>query len=344
MARFSQFAIAAAKLALDDSRVCLSPTLAAGTFISFGTSVSGFGPISEGPLVHFRDKGVGAVEPWTALEYPPHAAASYIAIELGITGQAVSQSSNCCTGLDAIHRAYSEIASGRTSLAIAGSCDTPLYPAPFAAFCALRTLSCRNDVPQKASRPYDRLRDGIVLSEASAAVVLEELSHAEARGATIYASVLGFGAASEAVGMRKGDLSGALMAKAIRSAFQDAVITPETIDHINAHGSSLPDYDLCDTNAFKAALGQHAYRIPITSIKSMIGQPISAAGVLQTVAACKSINTCRIPPTINQEVADPECDLDYTPNVARTARIRHVLVNCHSFGGSVAALVLGPPC
>src|SRR2546428_3165704 len=224
MARFSQFAVAATRLAIEDSRITLSSTLASEIFISFGTSVSGFGTITEGPLEHFRQKGVAAVEPWAALEYPPHAAASHIAIELGIKGPAVSLSSNCCTGLDVIHRAYIEIAAGRTAVAIAGSCDAPLFPAPFAAFCALRTLSRRNNAPEKASRPYDRLRDGIVLSEGGASVILEYLAHAEARGAHIYESVLGFGGASEAIGMRKGDVSGLLMAKAIRDAISDADI------------------------------------------------------------------------------------------------------------------------
>ena len=141
--------------------------------------------------------------------------------------------------------------------------------------------------------------------------------------------------------MRKGDLSGKRMAAAILEAIHQAELMPESVDHVNAHGSSLPDYDICDTNAFKEAFGQHAYRIPISSIKSMIGQPISAAGTMQAAAACLSIRDQVVPPTINQEVSDPQCDLDYVPNASRIARVRHVVVNGHSFGGSVAALVLG---
>ena len=180
-----------------------------------------------------------------------------------------------------------------------------------------------------------------MLSEGGAAVILEELEAALARGARIYAEVLGYDAASEAIGMRKGDISGRVMANTIRAAIHHATLAPGDIDHINAHGSSLPDFDLYDTRAFKTALGEHAYRIPITSIKSMIGQPISAAGTFQTAAACMSIERQHVPPTINQEVPDPQCDLDYVPNASRTARIRHVLINGHSFGGSVSALVLG---
>jgi 3-oxoacyl-(acyl-carrier-protein) synthase len=143
--------------------------------------------------------------------------------------------------------------------------------------------------------------------------------------------------------MRKGDLEGVVMGTALSGAIADARLGPMDIDHVNAHGSSLPDYDICDTNGFKRALGKHAYSIPITSIKSMIGQPVSAAGALQTVSACLSIVNQIVPPTINQEVRDPKCDLDYVPNRARNARIRNVLINGHSFGGSVAALVIGRP-
>jgi 3-oxoacyl-[acyl-carrier-protein] synthase II len=141
--------------------------------------------------------------------------------------------------------------------------------------------------------------------------------------------------------MRKGDLSGKRMGVAIQNAIRQAGLTPDAIDHVNAHGSSLVDYDICDTNAFKEAFGKHAYKIPVSSIKSMIGQPVSAAGTFQAAAACLSLRDQIVPPTINQDVRDPQCDLDYVPNVSRVARVRHVVINGHSFGGSVAALVIG---
>jgi 3-oxoacyl-(acyl-carrier-protein) synthase len=172
---------------------------------------------------------------------------------------------------------------------------------------------------------------------------LEDLETALDRGATVYAEVLGHAAASEAIGMRKGDLEGTIMARTLTAAIADAGLVPLDIDHINAHGSSLPDYDISDTNGFKKALGRHAYSIPVVSIKSMIGQPISAAGALQTVCSCLAITHQIVPPTINQEVPDPKCDLDYVPNRARPSRIRTVLINGHSFGGSVSALVIGNP-
>jgi 3-oxoacyl-[acyl-carrier-protein] synthase II len=341
-ARFSQFALAATRLALTDSKLSIGSTLGGETAICYGTSVSGADVADEASrILYGNSTGRNDVKPWAALEYPSHAATSYLAIEFGITGPAISVSSNCCTGIDAIHTAASYIAGGRSKVAIAGGCDAPLIPLSFAAFCALGALSSRTDDPRKASRPYDLMRDGIVLGEGAGTVILEDLEHALDRGAHIYAEVLGHAAASEALGMRKGDLEGVVMASTIAAAISDARLGPGDIDHVNAHGSSLPDYDICDTNGFKKALGKHAYSIPITSIKSMIGQPVSAAGVLQTVCACLSIANQIVPPTINQEVRDPKCDLDYVPNRARNARVRNVLLNGHSFGGSVAALVIG---
>jgi 3-oxoacyl-[acyl-carrier-protein] synthase II len=343
-ARFSQFAVAATRLALDDSKLKLRGNLCSQTAICYGTSVNGVGDIAdEAAQTLHGAQGAAGMKPWAVLEYPSHAASSYMAIEFGITGPALSVSSNCCTGIDAIHSAASIIAAGKAKVAMAGGCDTPLFPLSFAGFCALGALSNRTQDPHRASRPYDLMRDGIVLGEGAATVVLEDFDFAVNRGATIYAEVLGHAAASEAIGMRKGDIEGTVMATALSAAIADAQLTAVDIDHINAHGSSLPDYDVCDTNGFKKALGRHAYSIPIVSIKSMIGQPISAAGALQAVCACLSIANQTVPPTINQEVADPKCDLDYVPNCARTARIRNVLINGHSFGGSVAALVLGRP-
>ncbi len=340
MGRFSQFAVAATRLALDDAKLSITPPLSRKTAICCGTSVAGL-ELAVAGVGDFLHEGAGVIKPWTALEYPSHAASSYVAIEFGITGPALSVSSNCCTGIDVIHAAASQISDGGVKVALAGASDTPIFPAIFDSFCTLGALTKRNDAPREASRPYDLLRDGLVLSEGSATLVLEDLDFALDRGARIYAEVLGHGSASEAVGMRKGDPSGMVMARAIEDAIRTARLTPNSIDHINAHGSSLPDYDICDTKAFKHAFGDQAYRIPITSIKSMIGQPISAAGVLQTAAACLSIQHQLVPPTINQVVPDPQCDLDYVPNTARVARVSHVLINGHSFGGSVAALVVG---
>lgn len=340
MARFSQFAVVATQLALEDARLSITPALSGDVTICYGTSVAGL-ELAVAGVYDFTQRGVGVIKPSTALDYPPHAASSYLSMEFGIKGPALSVSSNCCTGIDAIQVASSLIATSRAKIALAGACDTPIFPQIFDSFCTLGALTKRDDAPQKASRPYDQRRDGLVLAEGGATLILEDLEFALARGAHIYAEVLGYGAASEAAGMRAGDQSGQVMAHAICAAIKSADLRPGDIDYINAHGSSLPDFDIVDSNAFKHALGAHAYRVPITSIKSMIGQPVSAAGVLQSAAACLSIQHQLVPPTINQEFPDPQCDLDYVPNMSRVARVRHVLINGHSFGGSVTALVLG---
>jgi 3-oxoacyl-[acyl-carrier-protein] synthase II len=340
MARFSQLALAATRLALEDANLTITPTLSPATGIFYGTSVAGLQLVFDG-YPDFLKGGVAAVKPWTAIEYPPHASSSYLAIEFGIKGPSLSVSSNCCTGIDAIHTAANQVSSGSVRIALAGATDAPIFPEIFASFCALGALTTRNGDPKGASRPYDLLRDGLVLGEAGATLVLEDFEFARDRGAKIYAEVLGYGAANEAAGMRKGDPSGTVMADAILRAISDAGLLPQHIDHINAHGSSLPDYDVCDTLAFKRAFGNYAYSIPTASIKSMIGQPISVAGILQAAAACLTLRHQIVPPTINQEVPDPQCDLDYVPNHSRVARVRHALLNGHSFGGSVAALVVG---
>jgi len=341
MARFSQFAVAATRLAIDDAHLSISKALSPQVAIAFGTSVNGGGDVAAEALETLHRTGVDDVKPWAALEYPPHAASSYLAIEFGIKGPAVTVSSNCCTGLDAIQAGFSSIVSRRANVAIVGASDAPIFPLSFGAFCALGALTKRNHDPAGSSRPYDALRDGIVIAEGAATLVLEDLEFAQSRGAFAYAEVLGHGAASEAINMRKGDLSGKDMAGAILAAIRNAHLSPSEIDHVNAHGSSLPDYDICDSNSFKQALGEHAFHIPISSIKSMVGQPISAAGTMQSVAGCLSIQHQIVPPTINQEVSDPACNLDYVPNQARTARVNHVLMNGHSFGGSVVAMVIG---
>lgn len=339
MGRFSQFAVAATRLSLEDASLTITPTLSPRVTVCYGSS--GGGDVFEAAVSRVLNEGPTGVAPWAALEYPPHAPASYVSIEFKITGRSFSMTSNCCTGLDALYLGYSQIASGEATVAVVGACEAPLSPVAFATFCALGSLTTRPCAPREASRPYDGLRDGLVIGEGAATIILESVEFARSRGAHMYAEIRGYGAASEALGMRKGDLSGQAMAYALSQAIGSAGLTPLDIDHVNAHGSSLRDFDVCDSNAFKTALGPRAYSIPISSIKSMIGQPFSAAGVIQTAAACLSIDHARVPPTINQEVPDPDCDLDYVPNVSRGARVRNVLINGHSFGGSVSALVIG---
>lgn len=340
--RFSQFAVASALLAVQDAKLPIEAALADRVAVCFGTSVNGVG---DAERVHegFLERGPSRQLIPVVVACPPHTATSQIAIELGITGPGVTVSSNCCTGLDAIHAAWSQIASGRVDAAVAGGAEAPLFPFSFSAFDALGLLSKRNDDPQAASRPYDALRDGLVLGEGGGALVMEELSFARDRGASIYAEVAGFAAAGEGTDMRKSDATGSALASAIDRALASARMAPEDIDYINAHGSSLPDYDVCDTNAFKKAFGHGAYSVPVSSIKSMLGQAVSASGAFQAISSCLSIREGIVPPTANQEVRDPQCDLDYVPNKARSCRVRNVLMNAHGIGGGFSVLVLKAP-
>jgi 3-oxoacyl-[acyl-carrier-protein] synthase II len=340
--RFSQFAVASARLAVDDAKITIDKALADRTGVCFGTSVNGMGEaehlhegfLTEGPTRRIIPVVVGC---------PPHSATSQVAIELALTGPAVTVSSNCCTGLDAIATAWSQIASGRTDVAIAGGAEAPIYPFAFSTFEALGLLSKRNDQPVAASRPYDALRDGLVLGEGAGALVLEELDFARDRGARIYAELAGFASAGEGADMRKSDATGSALASAISGALDNARLAADDIDYINAHGSSLPDYDVCDTNAFKLAFGRRAYSIPTSSIKSMLGQAVSASGAFQAISSCLSIRDGIVPPTANYEHPDPLCDLDYVPKKPRPARVRNVLMNAHGIGGGFSVLILKPP-
>lgn len=338
--RFAQFAVASTRLALDDASLAITPQNSEHVGVAYGTSLAGVGDVASELFRGFGDCAVHGIPVEHVVEYPAHVAAGHIAAEFKIHGPAMTVSTNCCTGLDAIYAGYSLIKFGKVKAILAGGCDAPIFPETFGAFCAVGALTRHNDDPLRASRPFDKLHDGIVLGEGAGTLVLEDLDCAMARGARIYAEILGHGAANDA-GSPRWHLTGRAMAHAIAGALREAELKPSQIDHINAHGCGLPPSDICDTNAFKKAFGARAYQLPITSIKSMIGQPLAAAGVLQTAAACLSIRDQCVPPTINQQERDPNCDLDYVPNTFRVAPVRRALINSQGAGGSHAALVIG---
>jgi 3-oxoacyl-[acyl-carrier-protein] synthase II len=341
MGRFAQFAVAATRLALDDAKLAIASQLSEQVGVAYGTSLAGVGDLATEMFRGFGTAGVQGIPAASVIEYPPHLAAGQIAAEFKIHGPAMTVSTNCCTGLDAIYAGYSLIKNGKVKAVLAGGCDAPIFPETFASFCAFGALSAgHNNEPHRASRPYDKLHAGIVLGEGGGTLVLEDLDFALARGARIYAEVLGHGGANDAGSPRR-HMTGKAMATAIATALREADLAPAAIDHVNAHGCGLPQSDICDTNAFKRTFGERAYHIPITSIKSMIGQPLAAAGVFQTAAACLAIQDQRVPPTINQDERDPACDLDYVPNTARSVAVSHVVVNSQGVGGSHAALVIG---
>ena len=340
--RFSQFAVAAAKLAAADAG--LSPPLdSRRTMACIGSAYNGLGDVYEPARFAFDRQGVSGVPPMSAVEYAAHAPVSHVSAELGISGQAMTLASACTTGLDVVQWASSQIQHGNADIVLAGSTETPISTSCFFGFSAMRALSTFNSPPLRASRPYDLHRAGLVIGEGSAVCVFEELEHARARNVPIYAEVLGHGSGNEGAYGTKMDASELALSDAIESALYDAALRPNQIDHINAHGNSLPDFDLAETMAFKRTFGRHAYSTPIVSIKSMIGHALGAAASLQVAAACLTIANSIIPPTINLDSPDPECDLDYVPLRRRLSRVRNVLINAHALGGTHSALIVGTP-
>lgn len=338
--RFTHFGVASSKMAVADSGIDLSKENRNRCGVSFGTSVGGESDIYESQIRKYLQNGPSVVRRFTAPECSPQVTTGYICSELKITGPNSALSSGCSTGLDIVDWGYKMIKGGEIDVAVVGSSDAPIFPFAWATFCALGFLSKRNEEPEKASRPYDRNRDGVVLSEGGAAIVLEELNHALQRGADIYAEVISYASSCEGQDVYKVDVSGRSLTFALKQAFITGKMRKEEIDYICSHGNAIPDYDLAETNAFKAFFGDYAYKIPISSIKSMTGQVYAAGGDFQIVAACLGLKNGIIPPTINLDVPDPLCDLDYVPHYARYSNIDTVLINSHSVGGKDSVLVL----
>jgi 3-oxoacyl-[acyl-carrier-protein] synthase II len=342
--RFSQFAVAAAKLALEDARVAINREVPERIMVCMGTSMNGVTDVYEAARSGYVGTGVSGIPRWSGIEYAAHAAASHVSIELCIKGQAMTLASACTAGLDVVQWAYSEITRGRADLVFAGGTDAPINSElSVATLCALGVLTSYSGPPERASRPYDLHRDGLVLGEGAAVYTLESLDHALERDATIYAEVLGFGSGNEGGFGPHIAASELALTEAICTALAQANLSPTDLDYINAHGNALPDYDIVETQAFKHALGDAAYNVPISSIKSMIGHAMGAASSFQVAAACMAIQHQMIPPTINLETPDPQCDLDYVPRTARHARVRKVLINAHAMGGTHSVLILGTP-
>ena len=340
MSRVAQFAVATTYMAIEDSGLEISDENRHEIGACFGTTI-GKGDIFEQDHAEYLKKGMKGIYPLTALQFCPHSLTGYVSVEFGISGSATTISSGCATGLDVIIWGYSQIRDGGMKAIIVGSAETPLFPFFFSALCASGNLSTRNDDPKRASRPYDFRRDGLVISEGGSAVLLEDLESALDRGAKIYAEILGFGSAEEGLDMMKCDTSGGTLARTIKAALAMAKLDASKIDYICAHGNSMPDYDIAETNAFKLVFGKRAYKIPISSIKSMTGQTLAAGGGFQVVASCLTLQNGIVPPTINYEIPDPNCDLDYVPNQARAARVHTVLINAHSLGETHSVLILG---
>ncbi len=339
MSRQTRLAMGAAALALKDAGLD-GQMCGQGACCIVGTSNPSYDLI-EGEFLKFTGPmGLSAGLPWALKQIDPFSISSAISYFYGFRDASRAFCTSCTAGLTSIGQAFWEIRKGSFDIAIAGSVDSAVFPITFLFFCSAGIMSRRNDSPQKASRPFDRLRDGGVLSEGAGLVILEPLDRALARGANIIAEVIGYGESAESVEhrrVRKG------MSAAMALAIADAGIIPNDIDYVCAHAPSDPLTDLTETLALKDVFGSYAYRVPVSSIKSMIGNPQSAAGPLQVAAAALAIRDGIIPPTINLEEPDPECDLDYVPLTARRGSVKISMVNSHGINGTDASLILADP-
>ncbi len=335
----SQMAVAAAKMAVKDAALDLDNADRERIGVVVGTAMAGHAFIIEQHDA-WREKGPMRINPFTALTVFPDAPASFISIDLGLHGPSFSLATACSSALDAVGYAFNAIRKGELDAIIMGGAESTVFPQAFSAFCMLRAMSQRNDDPEQASRPFDRERDGFVLGEGAGMLVLEDLEHAKRRGGHIYAEIAGFGMTCDAYHMTAPEPSGQQAMRAIQLALKDAGVKPTDIDYINAHGTSTPLNDKTETFVIKQVFGQHAYRVPVSATKSMIGHLIGAAGAVELIATVLAMEHQVVPPTINYEIPDPECDLDYVPNVARKATIDIALKNSFGFGGKNSALVV----
>jgi 3-oxoacyl-[acyl-carrier-protein] synthase II len=286
------------------------------------------------------NRGPNRVSPFFIPMMISNMAAGQVSILTGAKGPNSTSVSACASGTHSIGDAFRIIQHGDADVMIAGGAEATIRPLAFAGFCAARAMSTRNDEPEKASRPFDKDRDGFVMGEGAGVLILEELEHAKKRGANIIAEIVGYGMSGDAYHLTSPDPEGEGAARSMAHAIQDAGLKPEDIDYINAHGTSTDLNDKFETMAIKKAFGDHAYKLAISSNKSMIGHLLGAAGGVEAVATAMTLKEQIIPPTINYETPDPECDLDYVPNEARRARIRAALSNSLGFGGHNATIVL----
>ena len=337
--RFVHLGMASSKVAIDDSKL----DLANEDLDRFGVIIgSGLGGalFHEEQIIAGYDKGLHRLNARSVPRISPNAVASHIAIQYNLRGPNIVISNACASGTYAVGEAFRLVKCADMDMCVAGGAEAPLTEFTFSAYDALNVLSRRNDQPERASRPFDKDRDGFVIAEGSAVLILEELSHALKRGAHIYAEVIGYGANSGAYHIVMPQPDGVDAIKAMRKALADAQIKPEDVDYINAHGTSTSLNDKAETKAIKEVFQEHAYKIPVSSTKSMIGHSIGAAGAIEALVCALTIENNLIPPTINYKTPDPDCDLDYVPNQARQKKVDVTLSNSFGFGNCNACLIL----
>ncbi len=342
MDRFTQFAVAAANQAVKDSGLDFSKEDPYRVGSIVGTGIGGIKEIEE-QHIKLLEKGVRQVSPFTVPRLMANAACGTIAILYGLKGPNFCVSSACASANHAIGEAFCNIISGRSNIMITGGTEAALTPIGLASFCAARSLSTRNDEPTKASRPFDKDRDGFVLAEGAGILILEEFEHAEKRQAKIYAELLGYAATDDGYHITAPLPDGAGAAKTMELAIADAGIQKEKVDYINAHGTGTELNDIAESTAIKSVFSQHAYEIPISSTKSCLGHLLGASAAVELIVCIKAINESLIPPTINLENQDERCDLkmDYVPLKARQAKVNIAMSNSFGFGGHNTCVVVG---
>jgi 3-oxoacyl-[acyl-carrier-protein] synthase II len=336
--RYTHFGFVAAKQAVKDSGLEMAKEDGDRVGVLIGSGIGGMYTY-ESQLKVLAERGPRKVSPFTIPSLIGNMCSGLVAIEYGARGPNFGVVSACATGTHAIGEAAHMISRGDADVMIAGGSEAAITPFAYATFCAMKAMSTRNDVPEKASRPFDRNRDGFIMGEGSGILVLESLEHAQARGARIYCELAGYAATCDAYHITQPDPDGKGLSMAMKRALASAAVAPEQIDYINAHGTSTPYNDKFETLAIKKIFGDHARRVAISSTKSMTGHLLGAAGGIESVICVKTLQTQTIAPTINLEDPDPECDLDYVPNAARSAKVKTVLSNNLGFGGQNAAVV-----
>jgi beta-ketoacyl-acyl-carrier-protein synthase II len=338
--RSAQFGFAAAKLAMEDAGLPTPLPEPERSGVAFGTAMGGLDRASEGIEI-LRSQGYDRLNPFVVPTSLVNTTAYLVSQGFQALGPTTTIGTACATGTQAIGEGLEMIRRGAADVVIAGGTEGLIADFAIGGFCAMRALpTSYNDCPEKASRPFDKDREGFIYSEGAAVIVLESLEHAQARGARIYAELAGQASSSDGFHMAQPDPAAAGPARAMKWAIADASLVPADVDYINAHGTSTPLNDLTETRAIKAVFGEHAYKVAISSIKSMLGHAMGASGALEAIACAMTIHEGVIAPTINYTTPDPELDLDYVPNVARKAEVKVALSNSFGLGGQNACVVL----
>jgi len=338
--RFSQIALACALMALADARLAPDEAARAGMGIYTGSALGGIAFAEEQHEV-FVERGIRAVSPLVALSVFGGASSSNVAIELGLTGPSVANANSCASGLIALGEAARLIRDGRAEVMLAGGVEAPLAPLTFGAFALIKVLTSRNDDPATASRPFDQDRDGFVMAEGGALLVLEEYERAVDRGARVYAELLGYATTNDAHHMTAPRPDGVQAARAMTEALADAGLPPDAIGYVNAHASSTVLNDVTETKAIRLALGPHAERVAVSGTKGLHAHALGATGAIETAISALALERGHLPGTANLRCQDPACDLDVIPPGGRDQRVPYLLTNSFGFGGINASLVLG---